>query len=128
MAEFDNRADSVDVTQVMERIRARIRERGSPDDTERRARELAAATLDRCLEPRRTGSDLVERNRRLPSPGRFDRDRDGKSLAPEPFEFNEDTVYVSSSGGTMGKLIRLVRKLLTRSSGCSSTPTPSSSP
>lgn len=112
MAEFDNRADSVDVTQVMERIRARIRERGSPDDTERRARELAAATLDRCLEPRRTGSDLVERNRRLPSPGRFDRDRDGKSLAPEPFEFNEDTVYVSSSGGTMGKLIRLVRKLL----------------
>ncbi len=111
MAEFDTRADSVDVTQLMERIRRGIRGRRGDDD-ERQARELAEATLERCLEPRRTRSDLVEHNRRLTPPGRFDRDGQGRSLAPEPFEFDENTVYVSSSGGTMGKLIYLIRKLL----------------
>ncbi len=112
MAEFDTRADSVDVTQLMERIRRGIRERRGAGDSERQARELAEVTLERCLEPRRTRSDLVEHNRRLTPPGRFDRDGQGRSLAPEPFEFDENTVYVSSSGGTMGKLIHLIRKLL----------------
>ena len=112
MAEFNTRADSVDVTQIMARVRASIREQRSPDDTERQIREQAEAALDRCLEPRRARSDRVEHDRQLTLPGRFDRDPQGKSLAPEPFEFNEDTVYVSSSGGTMGKLIRLIRKLL----------------
>ncbi len=111
MAEFNIRADSVDVMQIMERIRERIREKRGPDDTEQQIRKLAEVTLDRCLEPRRTGSDLVERNRRLTSPGRFDRDQQGRSLAPEPFEFNEDTLYASSRGA-MGKLIRLIRRLL----------------
>ena len=111
MAEFNIRADSVDVMQIMERIRKGIREQRGPDDTERQHRELAEATRDRCLEPRRTGSDLFEHNRRLTPPGRFDRDPQGRSLAPEPFEFNEDTVYVSSRGA-MGKLIRLIRRLL----------------
>ena len=111
MAEFDTRADSVDVTRLMERIRRGIRGRQGDDD-ERQARELAEVTLERCLEPRRTRSDLVEHNRRLTPPGRFDRDGQGRSLAPEPFEFDENTVYVSSSGGTMGKLIYLIRKLL----------------
>ena len=112
MAEFNTRTDSVDVTRLMERIRRGIREQRGGDDPERQARELAEVTLERCLEPRRTGSDLVEHNRRLTPPGRFDRDGQGRSLAPEPFEFDENTVYVSSSGGTMGKLIYLIRKLL----------------
>ena len=112
MTEFDTRADSVDVTRLMARIRRGIREQRGADDTERRARELAEVTLDRCLEPLRAGSDVVEHNRRLTPPGRFDRDGQGRSLAPEPFEFDENTVYVSSSGGTMGKLIYLIRKLL----------------
>ena len=112
MAEFDTRTDSVDVTRLMERIRRGIREQRGGDDSERQARELAEVTLERCLEPRRTRSDLVEHNRRLTPPGRFDRDGQGRSLAPEPFEFDENTVYVSSSGGTMGKLIYLIRKLL----------------
>ena len=112
MAEFDTRADSVDVTRLMERIRRGIREQRGADDSERQARELAGVTLERCLEPRRARSELVEHNRRLTPPGRFDRDGQGRSLAPEPFEFDENTVYVSSSGGTMGKLIYLIRKLL----------------
>ncbi len=111
MAEFDTRTDSVDVTRLMERIRRGIREQRG-DDSERQARELAEVTLERCLEPRQTRSDLIEHNRRLTPPGRFDRDGQGRSLAPEPFEFDENTVYVSSSGGTMGKLIYLIRKLL----------------
>ena len=112
MAEFNTRADSVDVTQIMARVRASIREQRSPADAERQIREQAEAALDRCLEPLRAGSARVEHDRQLALPGRFDRDRRGNSLAPEPFEFNEDTVYVSSAGGTMGKLIRLIRKLL----------------
>lgn len=112
MAEFDTRADSVDVTQLMERIRRGIREQRGGGDSERRARELAEITLERCLEPRRGRTDLVEHNLRLAPPGRFDRDVRGRSLAPEPFEFDENTVYVSSSGGIMGKLIYLIRKLL----------------
>ena len=112
MAEFDTRTDSVDVTRIMERIRRGIREQRGGDDSERQARELAEVTLERCLEPRRTRSDLVDHNRRLTPPGRFDRDGQGRSLAPESFEFDENTVYVSSSGGTMGKLIYLIRKLL----------------
>ena len=112
MAEFNTRADSVDVTQIMERLREGIREQRGPDDTPQQIRALTNAALDRCLEPRRTGSDRFERNRRLTPPGRFDRDEQGRSLAPEPFEFNEETVYVSPTRGTMGKLIRLIRKLL----------------
>ena len=111
MAEFDARADTVDVTRIMERIRRGIRDRDGAGDADRQAQELAGATLDRCLEPLRTGSDAVERNRRLTPPGRFDRDGEGRSLAPEPFEFNEDTVYVSSRG-TMGKVLYLIRRLL----------------
>ena len=111
MAEFDTRPAAVDVTGIMERIRRGIRGRGGADDPERRTRELAGVTLDRCLEPLRAGSDVVERNRRLTPPGRFDRDGAGGSLAPEPFEFDEDTVYVSSRG-TMGKLLYLIRRLL----------------
>lgn len=111
MAEFDTRTDSVDVIQLMERIRRDIRERRGGDDSERQARELAEVTRERCLEPWRTRSDLVEHNRGLTPPGRFDRDGQGRSLAPEPFEFDENTVYVSSRG-TMGKLLYLIRKLL----------------
>ncbi len=111
MAEFDTRTDAVDVTRLMERIRSDIRGRRGADDTERQARELAEAALDRCLEPLRAGSEVVERNRRLTPPGRFDRDGEGGSLAPEPFEFDENTVYVSSRG-TMGKLLYLIRRLL----------------
>ena len=111
MAEFNTRTDSVDVIQLMERIRQGIRERRGGDDSERQALELAGVTRERCLEPWRTRSDLVEHNRGLTPPGRFDRDGQGRSLAPEPFEFDENTVYVSSRG-TMGKLIYLIRKLL----------------
>ena len=111
MAEFDTRTDAVDVTRIMERIRRGIREQRGAGGTEREALKLAEAALDRCLEPLRTGSDAVERNRRLTPPARFDRDGEGGSLAPEPFEFDENTVYVSSRG-TMGKLLYLIRKLL----------------
>ncbi len=111
MAEFNKQSDAVDVTQIMERVREGIRRQRDRSDGDRQAGELAAATLERCLEPLRSGSALIEHDRGLVPPGRFDRDPEGGSLAPEAFEFNEDTVYVSSRG-TMGKLIYLIRKLL----------------
>lgn len=111
MAEFNARADSVDVTQIMARLREQIREQRDVDGPEQ-VSKLAAEALERCLAPRRARAEQVEHNRRLTPPGRFDRDPQGAGLAPEPFEFNADTVYVSSSRGIMGKLIRLIRRLL----------------
>ena len=111
MAEFNARADAVDVTQIMARLREQIREQRDVDGPEQ-VSKLAAEALERCLAPRRARAEQVEHNRRLTPPGRFDRDPQGAGLAPEPFEFNADTVYVSSSRGIMGKLIRLIRRLL----------------
>jgi hypothetical protein len=61
MADFNVRADSVDVEQVMEQIRARIREKRGVDYTEQQLRELAAVKLEKFLDPRGVRSDLLQR-------------------------------------------------------------------
>ena len=113
MAEFNIRSDSVDVTRIMEQIRQRIREKRGRDYTEQQIRELATVKLERFLDPQQVRSDLVEHFRQLEPPTALEpilpHDRPGP--APEPFDFDEHTIYASSRG-TMGKLIRLIRKLL----------------
>src|SRR5262249_50458856 len=66
MADFDVRADSVDVRELMAEIRARIREKRGVDYTEQQIRELAAVKLERFLDPRAVRSDLLKefRNQR----------------------------------------------------------------
>ena len=52
MAEFQVRADAVDVEQIMRQIRARIREKRGADYTEQEIRELASVKLEKFLDPR----------------------------------------------------------------------------
>ncbi|MCY4635313.1 MAG: hypothetical protein OXG04_12555 [Acidobacteria bacterium] len=113
MAEFNIRSDAVDVEQLMEQIRARLREKRGVDYTEDQIRELASVKLDRFLDPRNVRSDLLEhyRKQRGASP-----DSDSLSAA-EPFEpvavppFEPDDVYRSSRGG-IGGILRGIRRLL----------------
>jgi hypothetical protein len=60
MPDFNVRSDSVDVEQIMEQIRARIREKRGVDYTEEQIRELAAVKLEKFLDPRGVRSDLLE--------------------------------------------------------------------
>ena len=114
MAEFNIQSDSVDVTRIMEQIRQRIREKRGTDYTEQQIRELATVKLERFLDPRQVRSNLVEHYRRLEPLEALEPDvppdqRPGP--APAPIDFNQQTIYASSRG-LMGKLIRLIRKLL----------------
>ena len=112
MAEFNIQSDSVDVTRIMEQIRQRIREKRGKDYTEQQIRELATVKLERFLDPQQVRSDLVEHYRQLEPPAALESIRyERPGPAPESFDFDEHTIYASSRG-TMGKLIRLIRKLL----------------
>src|SRR5207237_9390614 len=64
MSDFNVRADSVNVEQIMEQIRARIREKRGVDYTEQQIRELAAVKLEKFLDPRAVRSDLLEQFRK----------------------------------------------------------------
>jgi hypothetical protein len=99
MPEFNIRSESVDVEQIMEQIRARIREKRGVDYTEQQLRELAAVKLEKLLEPRNVRSDLLEQFKR-------------EKLQHEPpvlpnFKFEEDTLFESHRGP-----IRWIRRLL----------------
>src|ERR1700738_454437 len=63
MADFNVRSDSVNVEQIMEQIRARIREKRGVDYTEEQIRELATVKLEKFLDPRGIRSDLLDQFR-----------------------------------------------------------------
>jgi len=63
MSDFTVRGDSVDVQEIMEQIRARLREKRGVDYTEQQIRELAAVKLEKFLDPRAVRSDLVQQFR-----------------------------------------------------------------
>ena len=99
MAEFTVRADSIDVEQIMEQIRARIREKRGVDYTEEQIRELAAVKLEKFLDPRGLRSDLLDQFRRL--------QKEQAPPAPPNFAFEDQTIYDSHRGP-----LRWIRKLL----------------
>ena len=68
MPDFNVRSDSVNVEQIMEQIRARIREKRGVDYTEQQIRELAAVKLEKFLDPRGVRSDLLEQFRSAQPP------------------------------------------------------------
>jgi hypothetical protein len=89
----------VNVEQIMEQIRARIREKRGVDYTEQQIRELAAVKLEKFLDPRGVRSDLLEQFRKA-------------QPAYEPpelpnFAFGDATLFESHRGP-----IRWMRKLL----------------
>src|SRR2546423_91387 len=99
MADFNVRADSVNVEQIMEQIRARIREKRGVDYTEQQIRELAAVKLEKLLDPRGVRSDLLERFRRVQA--------EHEPPAPPNYAFEEATLYE-----THRRSIRWIRRLL----------------
>src|SRR4029453_4480198 len=99
MPEFTIRSESVDVEQIMDQIRTRIREKRGVDYTEEQLRELAAVKLERFLDPRGVRSDLLERFRQVQA------ERDPPPLPNYAFE--EETLYQTHRGP-----IRWIRKLL----------------
>jgi hypothetical protein len=64
MSDFSVRSDSVNVEQIMEQIRARIREKRGVDYTEQQIRELATVKLEKFLDPRAVRSDLLQQFQR----------------------------------------------------------------
>ncbi len=96
MPDFTVRADSVNVEQIMEQIRARIRDKRGVDYTEEQIRELAAVKLEKFLDPRGIRSDLLEQFRKSQPPP--------AQVALYPFE--ETTLFDSHRG-----IVRLFRRL-----------------
>jgi hypothetical protein len=96
MPDFTVRADSVDVEQIMRQIRGRIRDKRGVDYTEDQIRELAAAKLERFLDPTGVRSDLLEQFRSRPSlpPGFL-------------YQFEDTTLFDSDK-----PIVRFFRRLL----------------
>jgi len=99
MPDFNVRSDTVNVEQIMEQIRSRIREKRGVDYTEAQVQELASVKLEKFLDPRGVRSDLLEQFRRAQPP-----------YAPPElpnFSFEAETLFESTRGP-----IRWIRKLL----------------
>jgi hypothetical protein len=99
MPDFNVRSDSVNVEQIMEQIRARIREKRGADYTEDQIRQLATVELEKFLDPRGVRSDLLDQFRRA-------------QPAYEPpelpnYKFEEQTLFESTRGP-----LRLIRRVL----------------
>ncbi len=106
MADFNVRSDSVNVEQIMEQIRARIREKRGVDYTEQQIHELAAVKLEKFLDPKGVRSDLLDQFRKT-------------QPAYEPpelpnFAFEESTLFESHRAPVrwMRKLFAPLLKLL----------------
>jgi hypothetical protein len=95
MADFNVRADAVDVEQIMQQIRGRIRDKRGVDYTEEQIQELAKVKLEKFLDPRGVRSDLLEQFRQMPSG------------VPPTYEFDDNTLFQSDKA-----LVRFFRKLL----------------
>jgi hypothetical protein len=99
MADFNARPESLNVEQIMDQIRARIREKKGVDYEEQQIHELAKAKLDQLLDPRSVQTDLLDRLKKLqPS---FE--------APQlpAYEFEDTTLFDSTRGP-----LRTIRRLL----------------
>ena len=99
MPDFNVRSDAVNVEQIMEQIRARIREKRGVDYTEAQIKELASVKLEKFLDPRGVRSDLLEQFRRAQP-----------TYAPPElpnFAFEDQTLFESTRGP-----LRFIRRLL----------------
>jgi hypothetical protein len=94
MADFNVKADGVDVEQIMRQIRSRIRDKRGVDYTEEQIQELAKVKLERFLDPKGVRSDLLEQFRRMPSD------------VPPIYPFDDKTLIASSK-----PLVRFFRRL-----------------
>ena len=97
MSDFTVRSDSVNVEQIMEQIRARIREKRGVDYTEQEIRDLAAVKLEKFLDPKLVRSDLLQE---------FQRSQAERPV-PTSFTFEDFTLFDSPR-----PIVRRIRRLL----------------
>jgi hypothetical protein len=83
MPDFSVRSDSVNVEQIMEQIRERIRAKRGVDYTEEQIREMAAVKLAKFLDPKVVRSDLLQEFQR--SQSAEGADRDSLFYSPRPW-------------------------------------------
>jgi hypothetical protein len=103
MAEFNVRSDSVNVEQIMEQIRARIREKRGVDYTEAEIQQLAGARLETFIDPGKLHSNLLAEFHRV----RIEGD------APEALEAAVDeSVLFETHRGWLRALRKLLRPVL----------------
>jgi len=104
MPELSVRADSVNVEEIMRQIRARVKEKRGADYTEDEIKELASVKLERFLDPLAVRSGLLDEYRTK---------RSVTTIEPAPglYDFDAESLYASSRG-TVGRILRSVRKLL----------------
>ncbi len=102
MSDFAIRAGSIDVEEIMRHIRTRIRDKRGIDYTDKEIRELANVRLERILDPSGIRSDLFEHFRQRPKSARLN-----TAPWPEPFPFDDKSIYASTRG-----LLLLIRRLL----------------
>ena len=108
MSEFTVQSESIDVEQIMEQIRRRIRAKRDEDYTEEQIRELAEVKLERFLDPQNIRSDMVTYyRRRLKEREAALRETPG---VPPSYEFDPEIVF-RSSRGIVGRLLYWVRRL-----------------
>ena len=65
MADSNVRSNPVNVEQIMEQIRGRIRDQRGVEYTEQQIQDLAAAQLEKYLDPKKVHSNLLDEFRRL---------------------------------------------------------------
>jgi hypothetical protein len=99
MPDFNIRSETLNVEQIMEQIRSRIREKRGVDYTEQQIRELAAVKLEKVLDPRSVRSDLLEQFRKVQPPD--------AALDVPNFSFESSTLFDSHRA-----IVRFVRRLL----------------
>ena len=99
MPEFNVRSESVNVEQIMEQIRARIREKRGVDYTEPQIRELATVKLEKFLDPKSVRPNLLEQFRGAHTPQTW--------AVPPNYAFEAETLYES-----LRAPVRWIRTLL----------------
>ena len=99
MPDFNVRSESVNVEQIMEQIRARIREKRGVDYTEQQIRDLATVKLEKFLDPKGVRSDLLEQFRRAQA--------SSPPAARSNYAFGAETLYETHRAS-----VRWIRKLL----------------
>jgi hypothetical protein len=102
MADSNVRSNPVNVEQIMEQIRSRIRDQRGVEYTEQQIQDIAAAQLEKYLDPKKVHSNLLEEFRRLRA----------SSFAGEPVgEAVDDTAVFQTESAWLRGLRSLLRPI-----------------
>jgi len=99
MADSNVRSNPVNVEQIMEQIRGRIRDQRGVEYTEQQIQDVAAAQLEKFLDPKKVRSNLLEEFRRIRAAG--------LSSESAPAAVDDAAVFQAESGW-----LRAVRAIL----------------